>query len=184
MPKELDLALWLDQSVFIRQNQLKADFLQLFEQVGNSFSNEELTAFYSNSRGKKISKGNQLAGFPYLVLDLIRNFDLQAGCNIRLVSWFGHGLYCFLFFGERKRYPDTFFLTAGFKWGDPKNPWDVASQVALLEKSSSTSTMEEHEGAVWVKKIPIPADWAMGVQVLNEEVTKILRIKHNQRIKC
>ena len=35
METELDLALWLDKSIVIRQNQLKADFLDLFEQVGD-----------------------------------------------------------------------------------------------------------------------------------------------------
>ncbi|MDA1268225.1 MAG: hypothetical protein O2829_03945 [Bacteroidetes bacterium] len=101
MKEELDFNLWLDKTLVQRQNQLKADFLNLFEQVGNAFPNSELSYFFPKSRGKKISKGNQLLGFPYLVLDLIRDFDLDSGCNFRLVSWFGHGLYFCVFFWKK-----------------------------------------------------------------------------------
>ncbi len=176
MQKTLDLDLWLDQSLIQRQNQLKADFLYLFEQVGNHFSNQELADFFPNSKGKKISKGNQLEGFPYIVLDLIRDFDLITGCNIRLVSWFGHGLYCCVFLGQKKAYPSVPFLETGFQLGDVSKPWDLPAQLDWLESSFSIATPQK-ECVLWIKKISLPSFLELAEQRLKEEVIKILQVQ-------
>lgn len=182
MQKTLDLDLWLDQSLVQRQNQLKADFLDLFEELGNSVTNEELTHFFSNSKGKKITKGNQLQGFPYIVLDLIRDFELDSGCNIRLVSWFGHGLFCSVFLGANLKFSSQPFLEAGFRWGNAHTPWDLPSQLEWFKKTESNSSSEE--GAkLWIKKILLPANKNQGLQLLAVEVNKILQVKPISRIK-
>ncbi len=182
MHNELDLDLWLDQSLIQRQNQLKTDFLDLFEQLGNSVTNEELTQFFSNSKGKKISKGNQLQGSPYFVLDFVRDFELDSGCNIRFVSWFGHGLFCCVFFGENLKFPSQPFLDAGFKLGNTHSPWDLHSQMEWLEKFR-TNPIPEQSGKLWIKKILLPANKKQGLQLLSEEVNKILQVKPISRIK-
>ena len=182
MQETLDLDLWLDQSLVQRQNQLKAEFLDLFEQLGNSVTNEELTQFFSNSKGKKITKGNQLQSFPYFVLDLIRDFELDSGCNIRFVSWFGHGLFCCVFFGENLKFPSQPFLDAGFKLGNTHSPWDLHSQMEWLEKFR-TNPIPEQSGKLWIKKILLPANKKQGLQLLSEEVNKILQVKPISRIK-
>ncbi len=176
MKAGLDLPLWLDQALVQRQNQLKADFLDLFEQLGNSITHEELTAFFSNSKGKKISKGNQLLGFPYLVLDLIRNFDLDYGCNLRFVSWFGHGLYCCVFLGKQMAQPDQLFLENGFHLGRNDLPWDLAAQVNWIKTATSDSKLPlKEEARLWIKEIALVGDRETCLQILHKELRKILQ---------
>ena len=182
MQDSLDLDLWLDQSLIQRQNQLKADFLDLFEQLGNSVTNEELTQFFSNSKGKKISKGNQLQGFPYFVLDLIRDFDLDTGCTIRFVSWFGHGLYCCVFFGKNLNFPTEPFLHAGFHLGNAHSPWDLPVQLECLGKSKPSPSSEQ-VNLLWIKEISLPANKELALKLLKEEVNKILQVKPISGIK-
>jgi hypothetical protein len=173
---ELDLHLWLDKSLVQRQNQLKTDFLNLFEQLGNSVTNEELTHFFSNSKGKKISKGNQLLGFPYLVLDLIRDFDLGSGCNIRFVSWFGHGLFCCVFLGKQMLHPDRLFVENGFLLGRNDLPWDLAAQVEWILAGTTTPDYPKNQGEarLWIKEIALVGDQENCLQVLRDELKKIL----------
>lgn len=182
MPQELDVELWLNQSLIKRQNQLKEDFLTLFEQLGNSITNAELTQFFPNSKGKKISKGNQLQGFPYFVLDLIRDFDLDSGCTIRLVSWFGHGLFCCVFFGKKLKFPPEPFLNGGFHLGDPNTPWDLPTQIEWLKKSKPTQGLDQG-ATLWIKEILLPAEKNKGLQVMIGEVNKILQVKPISGIK-
>jgi len=174
---ELDLQLWLDKTLVQRQNQLKTDFLDLFEQLGNSVTNEELTHFFSNSKGKKISKGNQLLGFPYLVLDLIRDFDLERGCNIRFVSWFGHGLYCCVFLGKTQLLLDQLFTESGFLLGRNDLPWDLAAQVDCIknEADRSKNPHKQEEARLWIKEIALNGDRDTCLEILRKELKKILQ---------
>jgi hypothetical protein len=174
---ELDLPLWLDQALVQRQNQLKTDFLNLFEQLGNSVTHEELTHFFSNSKGKKISKGNQLLGFPYLVLDLIRDFDLDSGCNIRFVSWFGHGLFCCVFLGKQTLQPERLFVENGFLLGRNDLPWDLAAQVDWIKNQAewSKNPPKQEEARLWVKEIALVGDRDTSLQILCKELKKILQ---------
>ena len=177
MKSELDLNLWLDKTLVQRQNQLKTDFLDLFEQLGNSVTNEELTHFFSKSKGKKISKGNQLLGFPYLVLDLIREFDLDFGCNIRFVSWFGHGLYCCVFLGKQMPQPDRLFSENGFLLGRNDLPWDLVAQVDWIQARSTNPESPQNQGdaRLWIKEIALVGDQENCLQILKEELKKILQ---------
>jgi hypothetical protein len=175
--EELDLHLWLDQALVQRQNQLKTDFQDLFEQLGNSVTNEELTQFFSNSKGKKISKGNQLLGFPYLVLDLIRDFDLASGCNIRFVSWFGHGLYCCVYLSKTQLFSDHLFVENGFQLGRNNLPWDLAAQVDWIKTRATDikNTVTQNEARLWIKEIHLVQDRDNSLQILCEELKKILQ---------
>ena len=173
MKAELDLHLWLDKTLVQRQNQLKTDFLNLFEQLGNTVPNEELTRFFSNSKGKKISKGNQLLGFPYLVLDLIRDFDLDTGCNFRFVSWFGHGLYFCVYLGKLMPQPDRLFIENGFQLGRNDLPWDLAAQVDWIQAGNKTPE-NQGEARLWVKEIELVGEQANCLQILRDELKKIL----------
>mgnify|MGYP007006547293 FL=1 len=151
--------------------------MDLFEQLGNSVTNEELTHFFSNSKGKKISKGNHLLGFPYLVLDLIRDFDLEKGCNIRFVSWFGHGLYCCVFLGKQMLQPDRLFVANGFQLGRKDLPWDLAAQVDWIKTRATDikNTVTQNEARLWIKEIHLVEDRETSLQILCEELKKILQ---------
>lgn len=174
----MELTLWLDQSLLLRQNQLKADFLSLFEDLANSVTNEELSHFFPNAKGKKISKGNELAGFPYLVLDLIRDFDLDSGCVLRLVSWWGNGVYICAFFGANLPTHATYFLEDGFRLGKTNSPWDLPG---LLMPGNSTTCSDEIalkkvEFKVWVKEIKLQPEKKTIKLFLEKEIRKILQL--------
>lgn len=70
-----------------------------FTHISNLFPQSKLKTVFENSKGSKISKGYNLDGYPYQVLDLIRNFDEKDGFNIRILAWWGNGLYVFLTYG-------------------------------------------------------------------------------------
>ena len=177
MKTDLDINLWLDKTLVKRQNQLKTDFMNLFEQLGNSVTNEELTDFFPKSKGKKISKGNQLLGFPYLVLDLIRDFDLDYGCNFRFVSWFGHGLYCCLYLGKQMPQPDQLFFENGFLLGRNDLLWDLAAQVDWIQARTTPPDYPQNHGEarLWIKEIALVGDQENCLQILRNELKKILQ---------
>jgi hypothetical protein len=174
----MELELWLNQALLIRQNQLKADFLSLFEDVANSVTNEELKLFFPEAKGKKISKGNQLDGFPYLVLDLVRDFDLHSGCVLRLVSWWGHGLYFCVFFGANL--PKVFtehFLTEGFSLGITDCPWELTE---LILPGNSSNSLEEIKSRkvgfqLWFKEVKLQPNRESNKLLLEKEIREILK---------
>jgi hypothetical protein len=128
-------------------------------------------------KGKKISKGNQLLGFPYLVLDLIRDFDLEKGCNIRFVSWFGHGLYCCVFLGKQMLQPDKLFVENGFLLGRNDLPWDLAAQVDWIQAGTKSADFPQTQGEarLWIKEIALVGDHENCLQILGDELKKILQ---------
>lgn len=137
-PNRLDLELWLDKEIIPSQNILKAKFWEILADVGNSVDSEKLTKIHSASRGIKLSKGNDLLGYPYQVLDLIRDFDLNDGLNIRLLNWFGHGLFLFILLG--KNHPKApFQQLRDYDWAYDLSatPWDYPE---ILLKSSSINS--------------------------------------------
>ncbi|TXE05560.1 hypothetical protein [Algoriphagus aquimarinus] len=96
----VDIELWLNKEIIPRQNSLKAIFWEILGEVGNSVDPESLKQIHPASLGAKLSKGNDLLGYPYQVLDLIRDFDRKEGLNIRVLNWFGHGLFLFILLGK------------------------------------------------------------------------------------
>lgn len=181
--EELDLELWLDKSIIERQNQVKNQFLRLLEEVGNSIPNEELSVFFKKSRGKKISKGNDLLGYPYQVLDLVRDFDKTSGCNIRLLNWFGHGIYILIFLGKSIEISSKELKNLRFKLGLVDDPWDFGALI-LEKKVSLTPNNSEIQSLgfqLWLKEIPISTLENATAQLLKDEIKKIIRleIKHS-----
>ncbi len=80
-------------------NQQSSLLTSSFTHISNRFPQSRLKAIFPNSKGSKISKGYNLGGFPYQVLDLVRDFDKKDGFNIRLLAWWGNGLFVFLTYG-------------------------------------------------------------------------------------
>ena len=179
--QELDLRLWMDQSLIRRQNQLKNQFIQLLEAVGNSVSNQELNLFFEQSKGKKISKGNDLLGFPYQVLDLVRVFDYQSGLNIRLLNWFGNGFFVLIFLGEKVGLNFETLYKSGFSLGMVEDPWDFG---ALIIENQVISSLENHSlnqkgFKIWIKKINLESNPEVNRQLVQNEVKKILKMDLN-----
>ncbi len=119
----LNLKLWLDREYLLKHNRLKADFWEILGTVADSVSLEKISKSHPRTKGKKLSKGNDLLGFPYQVLDLIRDFDPSKGLNIRVLNWFGHGIFLFVLIGKKTfTKPPLFFLKNDFLLGLTASP--------------------------------------------------------------
>ncbi|MGY6546695.1 hypothetical protein [Arthrospiribacter ruber] len=80
----------------------KKKILDLFTELANAFPIRDQVGRYIHSKGNKISQGYNLDGFPYQVLDIGRNFDIDHGFNIRILHWVGKGMFFFVYLGGEK----------------------------------------------------------------------------------
>jgi len=174
----IDLHLWLDSDLVRRQNLLKKQFIGILEEVANVISNLELEKISQRSRGSKISKGNDLVGLPYQVLDLIRDFDSFDGVNIRLLNWFGNGFYITVLMGKNRESLSEQFLAKGFSFGLSENKWDYPDLILNKNQTKKPDTIEASELGfhLWIKPFEILRNPAANVSALQEEVKKIVRI--------
>lgn len=174
---KLDLQLWLNKELFQSQNRLKAGFWELFSDIGNEIDITVLTQIHSKSKGVKLSKGGDLLGFPYHVLDLIRDFDPEKGLNIRILNWFGQGMYLFVHFG--KNHPlstKDYFLKNSFFYALSSSPWDYPDLIIRESKTiSPTATemnyMKFHQ---WFKKINIESQSSSSKNMIMAELKNLL----------
>ncbi|REG88281.1 hypothetical protein [Algoriphagus antarcticus] len=171
-PNDLDHELWLDQDIIPRQNRLKAKFWEILAEVANSVDSEMLIKIHAESRGTKLSKGNDLLGYPYQVLDLIRDFDVNDGLNIRVLNWFGHGLFIFILLG--KNHPNAPFQKLNensWLFDHSPTPWEYP-EILLNNASTKTPTaelLEESTYYQWHKLVPVSGNiLAIKAEVLTE----------------
>src|SRR5690606_26208554 len=110
------------------------------------------------SRGIKLSKGNDLSGYPYQVLDLIRDFDTKNGLNIRVLNWFGHGLYLFVLFGKNHPKAPLIKLT-GENWSFDlsSTPWEYSETLlnSISTNSPTADLLEKSTFYQWHKSLKI-----------------------------
>lgn len=178
LQRPIDVELWLNQNLIRRQNFLKGQFIQILLEVGNSFSQRDFEYSALKPKAAKISRGNDLDGMPYQVLDLIRDFDSLEGANIRLLNWIGVGFFVTVLLGKDRANPIQEFLADGFLFGTSENKWDY--RALILKKNymddaariSSTALGFHH----WVKALPIVPDPNANVTVLIDQIKKILGI--------
>lgn len=174
----LDLDLWLNKDLIRRQNLLKAKFIAVLEEVGNSFPKEVFDQISNKSRGIKISKGNDLLGCPYLVLDLVRDFDPLSGANIRLLNWFGNGFFISVLLGSKRKNPIREFKDLGFSFGLSENQWDYPD--LILKNNLTTDDIKIAQANLgfhhWIKPIPVDPDPTVVKLDLCENLKKILGI--------
>lgn len=174
----LDLELWLNADLFRRQNILKSQFISLLEEISNSFSENDFSEFSKKSKGTKISKGNDLLGFPYQVLDLIRDFDLNSGINIRLLNWYGNGFFQTVLLGKNRLNPIESLLDLGFSYGLSENQWDYPD---LILKQNHTTNQEKIKASTlqfhhWIKTYELKSEPRVNSEKLCEAIKKILGI--------
>lgn len=155
-PIFLDLTLWKDKQLIIRQNNLKKAFWELFSEIGNLTVSEKISASRIPAKGTKLTKGNDLLGFPYHVLDLIRDFNTETGLNIRLLNWFGNGMYLLILFGKNTTLAHSdFFAAAGYAYALTSSPWDYPELILDSQSTNSPDfkTLENATFHQWIKEI-------------------------------
>lgn len=176
--KPIDLKLWLNVDIIQQQNLLKKQFAFVFEGLGNSFSVQEFQRISPKSRGFKISRGNDLLGFPYQVLDLVRDFDSENGINIRLLNWFGNGLFITILLGKNRRNPIQELINLGFYFGLSENKWDY--QDLILNENSTQEKNEIIRSKLlfhhWIKEHKVASNPADLTEKLRLELKKIIGI--------
>ena len=170
-PNEINLELWLDRKIIPRQNRLKAKFWNILSEVGNAIDLAYLLEIHSRSRGVKLSKGNDLLGFPYQVLDMIRDFDKEKGLNIRLLNWFGHGLFLFILIGKNHpKAPMNQLGSQNWKFDLAESPWDYP-EIILNDATRITPTENEVANSSfyqWHKPIDIKYPSEIKTRILDE----------------
>lgn len=173
----MDLNFWLERDFLQKHNRLKAEFWEILARVSDSISLDEISKTHPRPKGKKLSKGNDLLGFPYQVLDLIRDFDLSLGLNIRILNWFGHGMFLFVLIGKNTFLePQLIFLENNFSLGLTSSPWDYPE---LLLESNSTShpsldQLKDIAFFQWFKPISISSQKDLIVGQLSSEIKKVV----------
>ncbi len=174
----LDLGLWKNSDLIRRQNLLKSQFIEILEEVANAIPIQDLSKISPRSRGSKISKGNDLLGLPYQVLDLVRDFDSLEGVNIRLLNWFGKGFFITILLGKNKANPAIPLLEQGFSFGMSENKWDYPE---LILNNNQTQDLElilksNLEFHLWIKTFKVTEKQKANASSLAQEVKKILGI--------
>jgi hypothetical protein len=153
---QLDLSLWKDKELFVRQNQLKESFWELFSELGNTATAKEIGRFHTPNKGIKLTKGNDLLGFPYHVLDLIRDFETEYGLNIRILNWFGHGIFLFILFGKNNLLANSeFYRENDFKYSLTPTPWDYPELILSnsFSENPDPALVEKSPYHQWFKQI-------------------------------
>jgi hypothetical protein len=125
--KNFDLKLTSDPVLYHRIKEQTDLYLELFQLLANEFTRQELSLIHTSSKGTKISNGYRLENSPYQVLDLIRDFDTESGFNIRILNWWGNGLFVFILYGNDtaiKMKASIKRLLKDYLVSDQKSPWD------------------------------------------------------------
>jgi len=173
---KLDLELWKDKELIKKQNRLKARFWNIFSEVGNEVQDNSLLANFNFSKGIKVSKGNDLIGFPYQVLDILRNWDNKNGLNIRVLNWFGHGMFLFLYLGQN-RVSDQLINSlsdSGFIKSKNSDPFDYPGILLLNEGRPKYN--KKSDLSVWFKEINIEEQSEKTQVQIFEEVKGLIEI--------
>ncbi len=175
LQQPIDLELWLNQNLIRRQNLLKSQFIHILKEVGNSFTQKDFDYFSPKAKASKISRGNDLDGLPYQVLDLIRDFDPLQGANIRLLNWVGIGFFITVLLGKNRTNPTQEFLSQGFSFGVSANKWDYPD--LIIQKNRVDDPMEILGSELgfhhWIKELTIVSDPDANVAVIIDQIKKI-----------
>ncbi len=181
----LNLELWEDEALIRQQNQLKYQFWELLGKVGDQIEQQDLLKIHARSKGKKLSQGSDLMGLPYQVLDIVRDFDLASGLNIRVLNWYGKGLYLLVLLGKEK-FGSLDLKGLSFFQTYWESPWDYERLVETEPTSAKQPCEKEPDFLQWCKKIPVShlvteneSEWVFQLKKLLERISRHLGIQEN-----
>jgi len=130
-----DTQLLNNRRLFEEIHQLKSFFIHLLSELANEIALDFLSSAHTASQGVKISKGNELEHCPYQVMDIVRDFDKNKGFNIRILNWWGRGLFVIVFTGNDnpKLIQNDRFLTSvrqkEYLLTKTSSPWDYQRMI-------------------------------------------------------
>src|SRR5690554_39495 len=187
-PDQSALELLSNRQLFEEIHQLKSFFTLLFSEVANEFPPSYLKSIHHSSQGTKISKGNELEQCPYQVLDIVRDFDKESGFNVRLLNWWGRGLFVFVLLGknnENIRQNGSFISgmrSQNYLLTKTASPWEYQKIIdqgcvePITEHDGIQSHLKSFEHLQMVRKIVYPEDYEILKESLKEQVNQILEI--------
>jgi hypothetical protein len=174
--KTFDLKLVEDKELFEKIKAQSDLYTRLFRLLADEFPQEMILNKHPGSKGSKISMGYRLENCPYQVLDIIRDFDENTGWNIRILNWWGHGLYLFILYGKStygKMKSSILRLDNSYKISDQTSPWEYKKMVAgginiaSLSKSNNISLSNYFQV---FKKIETEPDFEKTYSILKKEI--------------
>lgn len=175
-----DLELLANNSLFQKIKEQTNLIEDLFHGLANDFPQSELLQLHPNSKGTKISKGYNLEKAPYQVLDLIRDFDGESGFNIRVLNWWGHGLYIFVYFGSvsSQKYKKLILeLETTYRDCNHPSPWaygQILSTVVPEGNSGIDKKVEKTDFLQFFKQIKLYPDFTKSYEAVKKEIRFIL----------
>ncbi|MCH7415552.1 hypothetical protein MM213_18770 [Belliella sp. R4-6] len=158
--EKIDIELIKNIKLFEDIQAQKNIFLNLFTEIANQFSQSILIQAFVNSKGTKVSQGINLENCPYQVLDIFRDFDRNNGYNIRILNWWGHGLYILIQFGKNtaeNHKTDIEIKFKEFNVGLASNAYDykeILSSNQTLDSINLINHIKEFDGLLIFNKIP------------------------------
>jgi hypothetical protein len=175
-----DLELLKNNTLFQKIKEQSDLVEDLFLQLGNEFPQKDLLKIHENSKGTKISKGYNLGNSPYQVLDLIRDFDEKTGFNIRVLNWWGNGLYIFAYFGQltfEKHIGSGSDLPGSYQNCNHPSPWAYGEIISkVIQKDIQEKSLNpENKGFIqFFKQIEPYPDFTKTYNVVKKEIRFIL----------
>ncbi|AFL84826.1 hypothetical protein Belba_2261 [Belliella baltica DSM 15883] len=177
---KIDIDFVQDKLTFEKIQIQKSIFIKIFTEIANLFPQSKLEEIHKRAKGSKVSNGMNLENCPYQVLDLIRDFDATKGYNIRILNWWGHGLYIFIQFGREiiTLYENTIFENLSeFHIGTFLDPFDYKSIITTKKKLTKTNfknCLKDSQTVILHKKISYLSSQARLQEVLLENINLIL----------
>jgi hypothetical protein len=179
----LDISFWKNSKAFFEHFNQQTDLIiQVFTEVCNSFPQIKLKAIFPNAKGCKVTKGNQLEGLPYQVLDIVRDFDVLHGFNIRLLNWWGNGLFVFITYGSStaKLFHEVLSTSFdGYNISMLNSPFDyekiLNNSEILNDKYLNTVIESSNQLQIW-KKLEISEDKKETMSIMEKMIQSILDI--------
>lgn len=166
-----------DQNLWSEINQQTTLFLTLFTELSNEYRQDHLSKLIASSKGCKVTKGLQLQGHPYQVLDIIRNFNDEDGFNIRILNWWGHGLYIVILAGKNRRQGLMKFAHdhSEYEISVDSDIWNYGKILHSTSKNPLEIKKNQHEQRVQLfKKNSLPYTIEKLKECLSKEIDRIL----------
>jgi len=171
--KSFDLELTSDPVLFHRIKEQTDLYIHLFQDLANEFPAQELSLVHSSSKGAKISNGYRLDNCPYQVLDLIRDFSLETAFNIRILNWWGNGLFIFILYGKdtsKKMDASIRRLLKDYFASNQKSPWDYKEIINDIPSQEIPINDSGSDFLQVYKKLKAEQDYHKTYSILKKEI--------------